>query len=84
MRERAIMLAKGSLAKIMTWRKEELKNKIIKMERYEMMERLKTPRGNRMVINEAWRKVRKDREIVKRHNGYDIYIYIYIMRIIGG
>lgn len=37
------------------------------------MERLKTPRGNRMVINEAWRKVRKDREIVKRHNGYDIY-----------
>lgn len=73
MRERAIMLAKGSLAKIMTWRKEELKNKIIKMERHEMMERLKTPRGNRMVINEAWRKVRKDREIVKGHNGYDIY-----------
>lgn len=29
MRERAIMLAKGSLAKIMTWKKEELKNKII-------------------------------------------------------
>lgn len=54
MRERAIMLAKGSLAKIITWRKEELKNKIIKMERYEMMERLKTPRGNRMVINETW------------------------------
>lgn len=43
------------------------------MERYEMLERIKTPRGKGLVQNEAWRRVRKGRGVINRYNGYNIY-----------
>lgn len=46
---RAIMLAKGNLTKIMIWGREDFKNKIIKMGKYEMLERMRKPRGKGMV-----------------------------------
>lgn len=67
------MLAKGNLAKMMIWGRKDLKDKIIKMEKYELLERVRQPRGRRLVQNEAWRRVRKDIGIIKRHKGFDIY-----------
>lgn len=73
LRERAIMLAKENLAKIMIWGREELKDKIIKLEKYEMVERMRKPRGRGLVQNEAWRRVRKDRGLIRRQQGFGLY-----------
>lgn len=43
------------------------------MERYKLMERMRNPRGRSLVQNEAWRRVRRDRGIIKRHKGFDIF-----------
>lgn len=55
----------------MIYGKEDLKNKKPSMETYKLMERMKKLRGRGSVIEEIRRRVRKDRRIVIRKEGYE-------------
>lgn len=46
---------------------------MIKMEKYELLERIRYPRGRGLVQNQAWRRIRKDRRIINRQNGLEVY-----------
>lgn len=73
LRERAVFfLAKNQLAKLLIWGREELKNKIIKMENNEIKERYRHPRG-KSTLSEAWRRIWKDRGIIDRKKGFDVF-----------
>lgn len=54
----------------MIQRKEELKNEIQEIEYKEIMKIHKYPKRH---INEVWRKVRRDRDKIKRCEEFDIY-----------
>lgn len=71
LRERAVILAENNIARIMIYGKEDLKNKKPSMETYKMIERMKKLRGRGSVIEETWKRVRKDRRIVIRKEGYE-------------
>lgn len=55
----------------MIYGKEDLKNKKPSMETYKMIEKMKKLRRRGSVIEETWRRVRKDRRIVIRKEGYE-------------
>lgn len=46
--------------------KVEVRNKIRDLEYNELQDRIRKLRGRRLVINEAWRRVRKNRGKIKR------------------
>lgn len=73
LRERAVFLAKNKLAKLLIWGREELKNKIFKMENNAIKERYRHPRGKSTVLSEAWRRIWKDRGIIDRKKGFDVF-----------
>lgn len=49
--------------------KVEVRNKIRDLEYNELQDRIRKLRGRRLVINEAWRRVRKNRGKIKRNEG---------------
>lgn len=66
-------MAKNQLTKLLIWRRENLKNKIIRMENNEIKERLRHPRSRETVSSEAWRRMRNDRGIIDRKKGLDVF-----------
>lgn len=66
-------MAKNQLTKLLIWGREDLKNKIIRMENNEIKERLRHSRGRGTVSSEAWRRIRKDRGIIDRKKGLDVF-----------
>lgn len=68
-----MFLAKNYVAKVMVWGKQSLKNKIRSLKSNEMKVRMRKPRGRGIVIIEAWRRVKKNRGIIKRNLGYKLY-----------
>lgn len=70
--EREVMLAK-KFARLMIWRKESLKDKVRKLKRLELISRMGKPRDRGLVICETWRRVRKDRGLIERKEGYELY-----------
>lgn len=46
--------------------RKKLKDKVRNMESKELIYRLRHPREKNSVINEAWRRMRKDRDLIER------------------
>lgn len=58
---------------MMIWGRKDIKEKVIKMKNNEIKERFRNPRGKGTVLNEAWRRLRKDRGIIDKKRGFDVF-----------
>lgn len=72
LKERAGYLARNCLIKILSYGKEELKKKLNKLEVSETRYRIRCPRRAEITIVEAWKRVKRDREIIFQGERHEV------------
>lgn len=76
-KDRTEYLARNFMAKTMAYREENLKDNIERLNKMELLHRLRYPRKRPMIVTEAWNRVKKDKSKIRSKRKYGIFLMDY-------